>query len=97
MLDASENDNYPLAMAEALAHGVPVLSYDYPYGPHELIQNRVNGRLVANGDPNAFADAIIALMEDDDQRAKLSVGARATAGIDGEGAWKEWQTALGLK
>ena len=94
MLDASDNDNYPLAMAEALAHGVPVLTYDYPYGPHELIQDGVNGRLVANGDQNALTDAIIALMKDDDQRAKLSAGARATTGIDGEAAWKEWQTAL---
>ncbi|WP_342001593.1 glycosyltransferase [Microbacterium sp. LWH7-1.2] len=66
-----------LSIAEALARGLPVVSTDARYGPREAVDGA--GVLVPPGDLDAFADAIIGLLQDDERRAALSARARAAA------------------
>lgn len=66
-----------LSIAEALARGLPVVAFDAKYGPREVIG--AGGVLVAPGDVEAFADAVIGLLGDADRRARLSRAARAAA------------------
>ncbi|WP_347978150.1 glycosyltransferase [Microbacterium sp. ProA8] len=66
-----------LSIAEALARGLPVVSFDARYGPREAIGDA--GVLVAPGDVDGFADAITRLLQDDARRAELSSRARAAA------------------
>ncbi len=66
-----------LSIAEALARGLPVVSFDARYGPREAIGDA--GIVVRPGDVDGFADAIIALLQDDERRAQLSVRARRVA------------------
>ncbi|MFK4807966.1 glycosyltransferase [Microbacterium sp. ZW CA_36] len=66
-----------LSIAEALARGLPVVSFDARYGPREAIGDA--GLLVAPGDVEGFADAITVLLQDDARRAELSSRARAAA------------------
>ena len=66
-----------LSIAEALARGLPVVSFDARYGPREAIGDA--GVLVAPGDVEGFADAITLLLQDDARRAELSSRARAAA------------------
>ncbi|MGA7147717.1 MAG: glycosyltransferase, partial [Microbacterium sp.] len=49
-----------LAIAEALARGLPVVSFDARYGPRDAISDA--GVLVAPGDVDGLADAVIALL-----------------------------------
>ncbi|MFB8145744.1 glycosyltransferase [Microbacterium sp. NPDC056003] len=67
-----------LAIAEALARGVPVVSFDARYGPREAVGDA--GVLVAPGDLDGLADAVIALLRDDARRAELAAHARSVAG-----------------
>jgi glycosyltransferase involved in cell wall biosynthesis len=66
-----------LSIAEALARGLPVVSFDARYGPREAIGDA--GVLVAPGDVAGFAAAVIALLQDDARRTELAGRARAAA------------------
>lgn len=66
-----------LAIAEALARGLPVVSFDARYGPRDAIGDA--GVLVAPGDVDGLADAVIGLLRDDARREALSIRAREVA------------------
>lgn len=66
-----------LSIAEALARCLPVVATDVRYGPREAIGDA--GVLVAPGDVDGLAAAIIELLRDDAHRAALSLRARRAA------------------
>jgi glycosyltransferase involved in cell wall biosynthesis len=74
----SRFDGFPNALLEAMAVGLPVISYDCPYGPAELIDNGKNGLLVPDGDQLAFEEGLLRLMIDETLRKKLGSAARAS-------------------
>ncbi len=67
-----------LAVLEALAHGTPVVSYDVRYGPAEALSDG-GGLLIASGDEDAFGDAVLRILTDDDLHARLVAEAHAAA------------------
>lgn len=94
-VDTSRIDAQPLAMGEALSHGVPVISFDYFYGPNELIKPGVNGELINLGNEKKFADTIVSLLKDQKKLQELSNGAYAsTDSIDAATTWKQWQELI---
>lgn len=77
MLVMSSNyEGFPMVMIEAMACGLPVVSFDYKCGPKDIIQPGINGLLVPNGDIQALADAMMKVMEDEAYRKMLSQNAR---------------------
>ncbi len=54
----STREGFPLVLIEAMAAGSLPIAYDIPYGPADIIQDGVNGFLVAPGDTDAMADRI---------------------------------------
>ena len=64
------------ATYEALAAGVPVVTTP---AAGSVVRNGIQGRLVAERDPFALADAIAEIVEDRDKRARMSVAARERA------------------
>jgi len=42
---------------------LPLVSFDCPYGPSEIIRNNIDGILVENGNINKLAEAILKLIE----------------------------------
>ncbi|MDB5100446.1 MAG: glycosyl transferase, group 1 family protein [Cyanobacteria bacterium RYN_339] len=57
-------ETFPTVLVEAMALGTPVVSFDCPEGPREIITNGTNGLLVRPEDPNHLARAIAAVLED---------------------------------
>lgn len=74
----SANEGQGLVVLEALGHGVPVVSYDMPYGPGDTLAHG-GGILVSDGDVDALASAMLAVVGDRDRRAELASEARAAA------------------
>jgi glycosyltransferase involved in cell wall biosynthesis len=66
---SGEHEGIPVALMEALAHGVPAISTESG-GIPELLGGGA-GVLVKPADPKALADAIQRVMEDSDYRATL--------------------------
>lgn len=77
MLVMSSNyEGFPMVMIEAMACGLPVVSFDYKCGPKDIIRDGVNGVLVPNGDIQALADSMMEVMGDEAYRKMLSQNAR---------------------
>ena len=60
----SRYEGFPMAIPEALALGVPVVSVDCKSGPNEVVVNEYNGLLVENHNAQAFANAMNRMIED---------------------------------
>lgn len=76
MLVMSSNyEGFPMVMIEAMACGLPVVSFDYKCGPKDIIKDGENGLLVRNGDIQALADAMMKVMVDQEYRKRLSKNA----------------------
>lgn len=72
----SRSEGFPNALCEAMAAGLPCISFDFIAGPADIISNEVNGILVENGNEMALAEQIQRLIESNDLRLKLGTNAR---------------------
>lgn len=76
----STAEGAPLVLLEAMSRGCLPIAYDIPYGPADLIEDGVNGFLVAPGDVRAVAATIARVAGlTEGERAALRESARATA------------------
>ncbi|MGP5231167.1 glycosyltransferase [Psychrobacter celer] len=69
---SSRYEGQPLVVAESLAYGVPVISYDITYGPAEMIEDDVNGYLVEKYNKDQLASKIITLLLDKEKRKNMA-------------------------
>ncbi len=83
---SSRNEGTPVALIEAMAAGVPVLSTDVG-GVGDLIGHGVTGWLVPAGDPPAMAEAVRAILAAPARSRQVAAAGRAAAlerhGIEG--------------
>jgi len=54
----SKFEGFGMVIMESLHNGCPVLSYNFKYGPRDLIQDNVNGRIVEKNNIQALAEAM---------------------------------------
>jgi glycosyltransferase involved in cell wall biosynthesis len=80
---SSRVEGLPLALLEAMAKGLAVVSFDNCAGPCEVIEHGADGLLVPGGDERALARAICALIESPDLRRRLGGAARIKAAAYG--------------
>lgn len=73
---SSRYEGFGLVLVEASACGLPLVSYDCPQGPNEIIIEGENGYLVSPvGDIQKLAEKIMSLIEDSDNRKEMGVNA----------------------
>jgi glycosyltransferase involved in cell wall biosynthesis len=68
---SSRGEGFPMVLLEAMAHGLPLVSFDCPRGPAEIIGDGVNGRLVEDGDIPAYTRALRDVIVDKERRSRM--------------------------
>lgn len=66
-------EGFPMVLLEAIANGLPIISYDIKTGPSLLIKNGDNGFLIQAYDKNEMAEAIEKLIQNAELRKKMSL------------------------
>jgi glycosyltransferase involved in cell wall biosynthesis len=72
---SSRHEGLPMVVLEAMGAGLPVVSFDCPSGPAEIITHGRNGLLVPPRDVNALAAGICELIEDPARRRAMGAAA----------------------
>ena len=75
LLMSSLYEPFGLVLAEAMSCGLPVVAFDCPYGPADIIHDGVDGFLVEDRKIDAFAERVCQLIEDEQQRVKMGKAA----------------------
>ena len=72
---SSRYEGFSLVIIEAMACGLPVVSYSCPYGPREIIHEGNNGFLVPVNDEKLLAERICRLIADEELRRRMGAAA----------------------
>ena len=73
---SSKYEGFGMVIVEAMACGLPVVSFDCPWGPRNIITDGEDGLLVENGNTHLLAEALVSLMKNPDRIAQMAEKAR---------------------
>ena len=73
---SSRFEGFGMVLVEAMACGLPVVSFACPCGPKDIVSDGEDGLLVKNGDVDALANAISHLVSDEQMRNTMSQAAQ---------------------
>ncbi len=94
---SSRFEGFGLVLVEAQMSGLPVISFDCPRGPSEIIDNGVNGILVENGSADKLSEAMIKLLSNPELSFNLAKnGLESSSKYSAENIYNEWKQKVFL-
>ena len=75
----SRFEGFGMVLIEAMACGLPCVSFDCPHGPADIITQDEDGFLIENGNIEQMANAILQLIEDESVRIDFGTTAKKNA------------------
>jgi glycosyltransferase involved in cell wall biosynthesis len=92
---SSRYEGFGMVLLEAMSKGLPVVSFDCPRGPSEIVHHGEDGLLVPAEDIDALAAALIELIDDPEARKRMGETAIQTAKrFDLHQIGREWEALL---
>ncbi|APU11338.1 hypothetical protein A5M85_13930 [Cellulophaga lytica] len=95
---SSKTECFPMVLLEAMSCGLPIISFDCPYGPRNIISNGKDGFLTPNDNSNDLGVKIVELIKNKKELEILSINARAKAkSFLPEIVMQKWLKLLNIK
>lgn len=76
---SSRFEGFGMVLIEAQSRGLPIVSFDCPSGPAEIVHHGIDGILVENGNVSALTNAMIDMIESPHLRKEMAVEALQSA------------------
>ena len=90
---SSHYEGLPLVLIEAMRHGLPCVAFNCKFGASDVIINNQCGFIVDDGDIDTFAIRICQLIESDELRKRISIGAlERSKSFDVERVMETWNS-----
>lgn len=71
LLLTSQYEPFGLVLPEAMSCGLPVIAFDCPYGPADIITNGVDGFLIYNRNEEEYVEKLCMLINNLDMRVRM--------------------------
>lgn len=75
----STYEGLPMTLLEAISYGLPCVSYIFPCGPRDIIEDEKNGYIIEGGDKEKFAQKLVELMKNDPLRCEFGKNAKESS------------------
>lgn len=93
----SETECFPMVLLEALSVGLPIISYDCPNGPRNIITEKIDGLLVEDKNIQSFAENLKELIQNVTLRNEMGNNGKHNAyRFTTQEIMKQWKSLLNL-